>query len=447
MNQNTNILNYKPLKVIVAYIILTILLTFIGPVKYKDYSYGTMLVFMSFVILAIVIGYISSASLYNKNQKHINVKVESYFMKGNTVDLLIIISIFITLTFEFLTLVSYINSISELNLNTLIYRMQSIGDIYKSSLIAAKESTDVNILRQFITLLGIFKQIAIIGYLFRKEKLKKFRFLFWGIIVLNLINIFAFKGTQKELGDLIIYFSSVWLIKKGISRKIKLYKVVIPMIIISITVFGFMQLSRANTYSMDISNYETVFFIFDSNHIVYKLFGEKIGYAITVVTHYVSGGYYGLTKSLVVPFQWTYGLGNSFALSSYATQYFGIDYMILHSIPFRAEVITGYPAFMYWSTIFPWLASDLSFPGCIAFMFVIARLYGLVWRETIYNKNLISALLFTRLNIMWLFLPANNQLMQTRESAIATIVLFLFWLLFHNKFSTKSTNMEVLHKI
>lgn len=436
MSKDISSLIYKPLKFIVGYIIVTIILTFIGPVEYNDYSYWKMLFFMFFVILAIILGYFSSTNIYNKNQKRILSKNEKYFIKGSSVKLIIVISIFGALTFEVLTFFSYISSLSDLSLHTLFYRVQNVGDIYKSSLAVAREATEINRIRQFITFFGLLKQIAIVGYLFEKDKLKKYKFLFWGTILLNLINVLAFKGTQKEIGDLIIYFFSVWLIKKGISGKVKLQKAIIPMTTICIVVFGFMQLSRANTYSIDKVNLQNAFFKFNSNHIVYKIFGETMGYAITSVIHYVSGGYYGLTKSLEVPFKWTYGLGNSFALSSYATQYLGVDYMINYSIPSRAEAITGYPALMYWSTIFPWLASDFTFPGCIVLMFIISRLYAISWREAIYNKNLLSVLLFTRLNIMWLFLPANNQLMQTRESAIATIALFVIWILYHNKFST-----------
>lgn len=435
MNHKNNRLTYKPLKFIVGYIILTIILTFIGPVKYQNYQYGKMLFFMLFVILAIILGYISASNIYNKNQQKIYSKPEKYFVKGTVIDLIIIISILVAFMFEFLTFVSYMKSIGDFNLHILLYRVQNVGDIYQSSLSAAKEATDVDRLRQFITFFGLLKQIAIVGYMLRKNRIKKYKFLFWGLILLILINVLAFKGTQKEIGDLITYFLSIWMIKKARTGDIKLYKVLVPSAIIIIGIFGFMQLSRANTYNVNTANFQTKFYIYNTDHIIYKFFGDKIGYAVTSVIFYISGGYYGLTKSLNVPFRWTFGLGNSFALSSYANQYFGIDNMINYSIPFRAEGITGYPALMYWSTIFPWLASDFTFPGCIVLMFIIAQLYAITWREAIYNKNFLSALLFSRLTIMWVFLPANNQLMQTRESTIATIFLLILWILYHNKFS------------
>ncbi|MDP3306605.1 MAG: hypothetical protein Q8S15_11065 [Erysipelotrichaceae bacterium] len=430
-----------PLVFVVIYILMTILLSFIGPVKYYNYSYGYMLFFMTLVIIAIVTGYLSTSKSYILNQKRFLFKSSRFFAKESTIDLIVQFSIIIALAFEVMIFVSYSKSISSFSLQTIFYNIINIGKIYQISLDVARESRDVSLLRQFITLFGVFKQIAIVGYLIRSDRLVKFKIFFWITLILSMVNVLAFKGTQKEIGDLAIYFLSVWMIKHAMRGNIKLSKILVPILILVFGVFGFMQLSRASTYNINIKEFHNSFFMFNSNHIVYKLFGSKMGFAITSVIFYVSGGYYGLTKSLLVPFRWTYGLGNSFALSSYAAQYFGFENMIVNSIPSRAEAITGYPALMYWSTMFPWIASDLTFPGSIVFMFAIARIYSICWKESVHRNNLLSALLFSRLNIMWAFLPANNQLMQTRESTLATLFLLIIWFFFHNRFSSMTVKV------
>jgi hypothetical protein len=398
---------------------------------------------MFLVIIAIITGYLSTSKSHVLNQRIISHKSGRFFVKDSTTDLIVQISIIFALAFEVMIFVSYSKSISSFSLQTIFYNIINIGDIYQLSLDVARESRDVNLLRQFITLFGVLKQIAIVGYLMRSDRLVKFRFFFWLALILSMINVLAFKGTQKEVGDLAIYIFSVWMIKQALRGNIKLSKILVPTLILVFGVFGFVQLSRASTYNINLTEFHNSFFIFNSNHLVYKLFGSKIGFAITSVIFYVSGGYYGLTKSLLVPFRWTYGLGNSFALSSYAAQYFGIENMIVNSIPSRAEAITGYPALMYWSTMFPWIASDLTFPGSIVLMFVIARIYSICWKESVQKNNLLSALLFSRLNILWAFLPANNQLMQTRESTLATVFLLITWFIFHNRFSSGTIKVGI----
>lgn len=429
-----NSVKNKPLVMIISYIFLTFLLSLIGSVTYFHYNWIPVFLFMFAICIAVIMGYLSTdvfQIIWRKPSPKTKENTPIPFKK------LVHYSIIIALTLEILLMISYMSKMEVHSISEMLSRLVNIGDVYQSSLQASKNDTDKDVLLQIITLLGIVKQFAFVGFVWYRKELKKDKKWFIALVCIYLINVFVFKGTQKELGDIIIYFGSVWLILEGFKNKIELLKFIIPIGIVACLVFGYIQLSRAETYNMDIG-YETEFFRYNTEHFVYTFFGPSIGMAITILTFYLTNGYYGLSKSLSMTFHWTYGLGSSFALSSYASQYFGIENMVQYSYPMRAEAETGYPAKQYWSTVFPWLASDYTYLGCIVLVFIIARVYATAWKEAVEKKNFLSAMLFARLNIFWLFVPANNQLMQGRETMIATVLLVAAWLLFH-----KRCNQEV----
>ena len=116
---------------------------------------------------------------------------------------------------------------------------------------------------------------------------------------------------------------------------------------------------------------------------------------------------------------------------------------MLTTYPIRMQIQTGWPALEYWSTIFTWLASDMTFLGAILFLSILIFIWAKSWREAIVFKNPLSIVLFCNLGILWIFVPQNNQLMQTLESTVATILLVLIWLIFHKYFNNiKEVNKE-----
>ena len=96
--------------------------------------------------------------------------------------------------------------------------------------------------------------------------------------------------------------------------------------------------------------------------------------------------------------------------------------------PYRTEVRTGWPAGRYWSTIYPWLASDLTFPGTIAFMGVLGWFYARFWYEAAYRRSLLSVLLFCQITLLLFYVPANNQIGVARTSFIAFICLTIAYM-------------------
>ena len=117
---------------------------------------------------------------------------------------------------------------------------------------------------------------------------------------------------------------------------------------------------------------------------VASVVGENATMAAKTVIFYLSQGYIGLAQCLDEPFQWTYGVGNSMAAMGYLEQYGGVS---VRDSQYVYRVTSGHGCFpfRYWLTVFPWIASDVTFWGCFLVMFLIGYLFAKCWLESIFT--------------------------------------------------------------
>lgn len=145
-------------------------------------------------------------------------------------------------------------------------------------------------------------------------------------------------------------------------------------------------------------------------------------FALEMVTGYVSQGYYGLSLALKEDFTSTFGLGHSsFLMSAYGKAI--DDSMYQRSYLYKISA-AGWSDKSQWSTIYPWLASDVSFPAVPLVIALLGFLWGCGWKSAVLLRSDAGALMFLFLSSAVLYIPANNQLTQTLDSYFA----FLFWL-------------------
>ena len=241
---------------------------------------------------------------------------------------------------------------------------------------------------------------------------------------------FAFVGTQKGLGDIIILALSGYLVRRyrglpgpkpswSSSRRLR-WAIALSFI----AFFLYMsqnQLDRLRQWDgEDRARYAA------EGSLIHSLLGEELGFRVSLVISYPTHGYCGLSHSLQMPFVWTYGLSTSRSLASYLTQYCGVPDEFDRTYLARAEAETGWPALMYWSTIYPWLASDVTFPGTLVLMFLLGWLAAKAWYEAL-RGDLISLIVVSQFVMCILYIPANNQLLQSRTGFCGTIALALLY--------------------
>ncbi|MFR1517248.1 MAG: hypothetical protein ACLSVG_00490 [Clostridia bacterium] len=307
----------------------------------------------------------------------------------------------------------------------------------------AETYTDIDIKNTFaswmISYTGWTKVIALAGGSFYfKNQSKTLRYLYFGLIFLILFNVVFFVGSQKQIIDLIIYIIIPLFLKNVCDhKKIKLGKkikyiiiIFVIVIIVGNLIIARRQLWADRYHSSAIVSIGTVNF----DNWMFKIFPGNFGLIFTQFINYTSQGYQGLSLCLKLPFEWAYGMGSSFKFMNDFSRWFDIPLNKIEvSYPVRMESAFGVDAYSYWHTVFPWLASDFTWIGSILVICIYIFFWAKAWGELRTLKNLPALLLFTQLSILVLYIPCNNQLFQTRESIVSTMVLILFWFLFHGR--------------
>ncbi len=238
---------------------------------------------------------------------------------------------------------------------------------------------------------------------------------------------FLFIGTMKGLGDTVVLTGGAVMIamcgRRYLPRAAGRQRRLLALLMAAGVAFS-LYMAYGQAARTEYFNTES---IAPPNPVVADLVGDRFAAGLAVTVYYPTHGYLGLAYNLDTPFTWARGLGSSSALASYAEQYFGDDAGRSLSYPARTESRTGWPAGMYWATIYPWLASDLTFPGAIAFMGLLGWFFARVWVEAVFTKRGLPILLFTQICIMLAYVPANNQLGISRLTVIGTATLMALY--------------------
>jgi hypothetical protein len=251
--------------------------------------------------------------------------------------------------------------------------------------------------------------------------------------------IFVAMGTNKLLADYLVL--TPWLIAAGVfsrgvsvspKRKVIYGLAAALAIALFLAFFTKGQMERPGSGALSgyfpITNSQ----VNESNLLIRWLsLGPRV--AATSLSCYVTHGYYGLYLSLEKPFVPMWGVGNSMFLYRNAAKITGMEEIEEMPYPVRIEE-DGWDAYGKWSTIYPWIASDVSFPGTVLVVFLIGRLLALAWLDTLRGENPFAVGAFAQLAIMVYYFPANNQSLQSGESLTGFYAILLSWLITRGKY-------------
>ncbi len=141
---------------------------------------------------------------------------------------------------------------------------------------------------------------------------------------------------------------------------------------------------------------------------------------------YLTQGYYAVYLSLQEPFVPGYGVGNSVFLQRQAARLLGQPDILKRPYPERIQA-RGWNAYGYWASIYPWIASDVTFPGVVLVMLLIGWLTGRVWVDVLGGGNPFAVALLGQLLILLYYIPAHNKVMHAGEGVLAFWTLLLLW--------------------
>ena len=229
----------------------------------------------------------------------------------------------------------------------------------------------------------------------------------------------VFIGTQKGLGDLAVFALAALLVRaQGRHQAGGRIRRVAPVVLIAVVFVGYMSFNQSDRLNSQGQQGN-----FEPNPIVASVTGKDFARGLGLTAAYPSHGYLGLAYNLDTPFKWTGLRGASRALDGYWTQYTGQTSVFDDTYPARTEIRTGWPAKMYWATIYPWLASDVTFPGAVLFMGLVGWWLARFWYESVWQSRMLSLFLLCQLALLLAYVPANNQVGITRPGLITFLSL------------------------
>lgn len=158
-----------------------------------------------------------------------------------------------------------------------------------------------------------------------------------------------------------------------------------------------------------------------SEHGIREMAGERMNFGFVALCFYVSHGYEGLALAMELPFEWSFGVGWSKALQVIYRDYLGGPDLFTRSYLARNEAWTGWPALVWWSTIFPWIASDTTFFGTPFVMVLIGFITGRCWMDVVMTGNPVGFAILGQMFTLVFMFPANNALAQTLDGLFSLV--------------------------
>lgn len=240
-------------------------------------------------------------------------------------------------------------------------------------------------------------------------------------------------GTNKGLADAIILLP--WLLvvtafqdRRNWTPRV-LRKLAGPLILgisLFLLFFGQNIAGRADRLRSSTVDYDARIAADGENGLV-RLFPEGLQDGFQSFANYATQGYYALSLALEQPFVPCFGWGNSLFLMEMKDHFLRQPrgWSLQSTYPGR---IRGWPPMGKWHTIYPWIASDVGFPGAIVVVFLIGRLLASSWQDAVLEGSSVAVVLLSYLLIMVTYFPCNNQILQGAESCPAFLITLAFWL-------------------
>lgn len=419
---------YFPLKLAVAYILGTLLLSVVGPIVYFNGAYKKSLsvLYVGAVLIFMTAGYYFGLHIKSNNPVYAN---EDYG-KQKIMKLLRLSQnvAFVSIGLEFL----YLIVTGKFSLN-----LSNVGATYVN--IDRAGSANIIIIFRFCT--AFFRTAAVaLGFYYFKDSsglIKKKTLL----CAIGIFAIYLFGyGTQSGIGYIFIELLvaiSANMIKDGSRLSRKTIRRIIIIGVALLFLFAYMQYMRYSLMGINAHNYHihsTGEYGFNTDHFIFKIFGEDLGFGLSsIFGGYMSLGYYGLSLCLQLPFEWTYGIGNSYALMQLLSK-FGIKGVLEKTYLLRMQSHYGRNGLTAWNTIFPWLASDLTWVGTLFMFFVIGATIAYTWKDILLHRNAFSFLLFTMLMILVFFIPANNAIVHGYDNLMSTNFIVCGWIFLRKRY-------------
>lgn len=414
---------FLPWKIIVFYLIGCFSLYLVGPWKYR-YEIDFRM-----ILLLGVFG-ISSTWVYKR-------EVRTYIRKNKIIQLPPRRGCGVSIGWlNFLIVAAFVSGATMLFIKVLQNGLPNMSSIFRvmANAYSTTRSSELGIDQA----MRVFYRTAVFFYLAIPVGLFEFRNLrgiYKTLLIISIFELFIYtvmySGQQKQIGDIAILILSVLIIRFEPRRLGTLSKkqfVVVFFFVLAVVLFSSILSGRLIMMNMTVAHSSTWHYSLDGDSIIFKILPENAALGLAYFIFYLSHGFYGLNLCVQQPFIWAKGLGSNSVLVTLLEQFARLDASSIPTYPFRAQLVTGWSATSVWHTIFPWLASDLTFPGSIVYLCFGAYIYAKCWCEIKYERTWQSVFLFSMLNIQWFYMVANNQIFTSKGTFTVFIIALILWI-------------------
>jgi hypothetical protein len=151
-----------------------------------------------------------------------------------------------------------------------------------------------------------------------------------------------------------------------------------------------------------------------------------IYYALVWLSYYVCQGYYGFSLILDLDWQWTYGFGNSDFLQRQFFVLFGED---ISPLTFQARISNVWDKSAQWHSFYGQFANDFGVFGMPFFLFIVGVGFAIAWKSVLEKNSIYGQALMPILAIMFIFIPANNQVFGYIDTLSYFVFVSFMWIL------------------
>lgn len=404
------------------YLLSTIFLFFFGPWNWEIRNETYLILFITFVHVSIYIGYVFSKKYFQNNDILFLGKLDNNnYIKY--IHAVIYINLFLCLP----TSLSRTDSL----LPDFIGGLEDLGRAYNVNYENNIYGNPYAIVEYIRIILSPF----LIGFsaivVFFWSKLSAYYKSISSIIILFYILIYVAIGTNKGIADLVFiipFFAHIYNLTVNnnyniIINKFNLFALLF--FIIFLVFFGLTQdLRIGNVGSQGVFNTGT-YLIFADPEATPSWMGRDILIIYQSLTRYITSGYQALVFSFEISNHTTLGVGNSMFAIDNIDRIFGLKYFSDNSYPSIIEMKYGWSSYFLWHTAYVWFISDFGYLGTI----ILICLFSYIFFKSIYMiilyNSILHVVLCQQLLILFLYLPANNQVFQNGEGYVGTIVIFI----------------------
>ena len=408
-----------PILLIVGFSLFTLLLFYVGPLDWNAPNQLEVAMVVVFSQCALLFGYFFNG---DKSFKHPVVRI-------NTSKLIWYGSILNVLTLPVAIYVYTGGSITNVS-----FGLSSQGDVHRqfyehvTSFQGGGLRSVVAIWRALIAPVVVCS--IILGIKYWPQIKTRYRFLVGATIFSQILFSFA-RGTDKELADLLTYFVAVSLLAMRYSmlKNILKYGLIAMVCLAMLNVFIERRESR---YYGEIPSCFSVYRVCaDVNNSTFaKVTGASNYLGLAAATNYMTQGYNGLALAIDLPHEWTFGLGHAPAVSRTLDAILGTS-VSENTYSSRLDA-KGWDRRFSWSSLYTWLANDLTFFLVPGFFFALGVFFSRAYNEATGRRCDVSTIIYCYLFLGMIYGSTNNQLGVSMDMAFG-FYFWLFWWLFRRR--------------